>query len=151
APPANQLGQWMMQPPQGLTNRELRRWYRDRRDVFKAAIRAGYSVPAPTVEYKIATFRRNLLSYGATSAMLFGINATMRGFPWFIFPTLWMAVSLVRQLGSLWGDGVPFSRIFFGSPHDTVRAMGLPATPAPPRIDPVVPMAPAPVDFSFVP
>jgi serine/threonine-protein kinase len=68
---------------------------------------------------KIARFRRRLAGYGATSAMLVGINAVTSDFPWSIFPVLGMGVGVVAQLGSLWGDGVSLKRIFFGAQRRT--------------------------------
>ena len=64
---------------------------------------------------KIAKFRRRLAAYGGTSVMLAGINATTTDYPWAIFPILGMGIGVVAQLGSLWGDGIPLRRIFFGS------------------------------------
>jgi hypothetical protein len=147
------------QPPAGLSRRELRAWYREQRHMFRDAVKAGFAPPELPMDYKIAKFRRNLLGYGATTLMLFGINAAMQGFPWFIFPALGMMVSLVNQVGSMWGDGVPIRRMFFGSPRDTAHSMGLPSSPAPAAsmlqasnargyAPPAMPAA-APLDLSF--
>ena len=89
---------------------------------------------------KIAKFRRRLAGYGATSTMLIGINAATTDFPWSIFPVLGMGVGVVAQLGSLWGDGIPLRRIFFGSQRgqdDTAKGKRVQAPPAvnlPPEI-----------------
>jgi serine/threonine-protein kinase len=131
APAAPSVAHWP-QPPAGLSRRELRRWYRDQRDMMREAAKAGFAVPEMPVEHKIARFRRNLLSYTATALVLFVINATVRGFPWFIFPTLFMAARLLNQIGSLWGDGVPIRRMFFGSPRETAAQMGAPMAPVAP-------------------
>jgi serine/threonine protein kinase len=146
------------QLPQGLTRREQREWYREQRRMFKDAVRAGFAVPEMPVEFKIAKFRRNLLSYGGVTAMLFVINAATGGFPWFIFPALGMAVGLVRQVGSLWGDGIPFRKMFIGSPRDTAREYGAELAPlaAPQqaiaqRPQQVRAVQPRPLDLSFVP
>ena len=112
--PSNQWP-WMQLPPVGLSRRDRREWYREQRHHVKDAIRAGFDVPEPPVERKIARFRRDLLSYGAVAVMLAGINGiTSPNFPWAIFPTLAFMVSLMKQLGSLWGDGVPVKTILFG-------------------------------------
>jgi len=151
APPTPGAIAWP-QPPAGLSRRELRRWYRDQRHVFRDAVRAGFPVPEQPVDYKIARFRRNLVGFSATTAMLFFMNVTVaRGFPWIIFPALFMTVRLVNQLGSLWGDGVPLRRIFFGSPRETAQAMGAQVSsqaPAPASL--ARPSAP-PLDLSFAP
>jgi len=105
----------MQLPPHGLSRRERKAWYREQRHHVRDAIRAGFDVPEPPVERKIAKFRRDLLSYGATAIMLGGINGiTSPDFPWAIFPTLAFMVALMKQLGSLWGDGVPMKQILFG-------------------------------------
>ncbi len=131
AAPASRVLPWP-QPPAGLTSKELRNWYREQRSQLKEAARAGFAVPEMPVDYKIAKFRRDLTRNGALSLMLFGINAATQGFPWFFFPVGFMAVRLIAQLGSLWADGVPLRRIFFGSPRDTAMQMGVPMTPMAP-------------------
>ena len=106
---------WLQMPPPGLSRRERRDWYREQRHNIKDAIRAGYAVPEAPVEQRIARFRRSLATNSATMVMLAGINiATSPRFFWAIFPILGMSVGLVRQLGSLWGDGVPLRQVLFG-------------------------------------
>jgi serine/threonine-protein kinase len=120
----------MQMPPQGLSRRERRDWYRQQRDTIKDAIRAGYSVPEAPVEARIARFRRAIAGNVATMVMLAGINiVTMPRFPWAIFPILGMSVGLMRQLGSLWGDGVSMKQIFFGPNRQNAPAIGSGATP----------------------
>jgi len=107
---------WMQMPPGGLSRRERRDWYREQRHTIKDAIKAGYSVPELPVEQRIARFRRSLAGNSATMVMLAVINViTSPRFPWAIFPILGMSVGLVRQLGSLWGDGVPLRQVLFGA------------------------------------
>jgi serine/threonine-protein kinase len=129
------IAPWSLLPPLGLSRRELRDWNRDRRHMLREAVRYGFQLPRRSVEDKIARFRRSLVGYSATSLMLFVINATItRNFPWFIFPTLAMGVGLMRQLGSLWGDGVPLSQIFFGA-HRRDDAAELPPAGSPRSFD----------------
>ena len=119
---------WMQLPPTGMSRRERREWYREQRAHVKDAIRAGYDVPQAPVERRIAKFRRDLLAYGATAVMLGAINGiTSPDFPWAIFPALAFMVGLMKQLGSLWGDGVPVKQILFGptlSPANEIAAGG---------------------------
>src|SRR5204863_803618 len=131
---------WLQMPPPGLSRRERRDWYREQRHNIKDAIRAGYAVPELPVEQRIARFRRSLAGNSATMVMLAGINImTSPRFFWAIFPILGMSVGLVRQLGSLWGDGVPLRQILFGpnrpspaqsigtvEPPDSEAALGVP-------------------------
>ena len=121
---------WPTVPPSGLSRRDLRRWERDRRHAMKEAIRNGYPVPERSDEERIAAFRRNLVSHTALSFMLFGINAAMRGFPWFVFPVGWMMINLLRQLGGFWADGIPLRRALFGLNRRAVRAEA-PPPPSP--------------------
>ncbi len=52
--------------------------------------------------------------------MIAGINLiTSPGFPWAIFPIMVSFLSLMKQLGSLWGDGVPVRQILFGATRPT--------------------------------
>ncbi len=133
---------WSLQPPAGISPREMREWYRGQRRLMRDAVRAGFRMPDLPVEAKIARFRRRLVGYVATSLMLFVINAVLGGFPWFIFPVLGMMVGLMKQFGSLWGDGVPLRRILFGSnrrDHQpaamaVVSPEGAYSPPAPPEI-----------------
>ena len=157
--PPSSMVPWPL-PPAGLSRRELRRWYRDQRDHMRAAVRAGFSVPEMPVEHRIAKFRRSLLGYSTTTAVLFFINAASGGFPWVMFPTIYFAARLIQQVGSLWGDGVPLMRLFFGSPRETAVRMGAPVSLAAP-LAPIAPLAPMswpsaqaatqPLDLSFVP
>ncbi|HEU4995087.1 MAG TPA: protein kinase [Gemmatimonadaceae bacterium] len=103
-------------PPPGLSRRERREWLREQRRYWRDAVKAGYEAPELPVEKKIARFRRDLVSYGAFSLMLIGINVlTGGGFPWAAFPIMVSFLILMKQVGSLWGDGVSVKRIFFGS------------------------------------
>src|SRR5262245_49500414 len=112
-------------PPPGLSRRERREWMREQRHYWRDAVKAGYELPEQPVERKIARFRRDLLSYGAFALMVAGINLiTSPSFPWAIFPIMVSFLSLMKQLGSLWGDGVPVKQILFGS---TRPASNLPA------------------------
>ena len=115
APVPRQQLPWMQLPPPGLSRRERKDWYREHRHHVKDAIRAGFDVPELPVERRIAKFRRDLLAYGATAVMLGAINGiTSPEFPWAVFPALAFMVGLMKQLGSLWGDGVPVKQILFG-------------------------------------
>jgi len=113
---------WMHVPPPGLSRSERRRWFKDQRRYVQNVAQPPYARAdsvrhVETEDEKIGRLRRSLASYGGVVLLLFGINAATGGYPWFIFPALGMMVPLVRQLGSLWGDGVPLRRVFFGALH----------------------------------
>jgi serine/threonine-protein kinase len=84
---------------------------------MRAALRYGVDYaerPDRTIEEKISRFRRRFAGWLGVSGMLFVVNAVTGGPPWFIFPVVGMMVPLIYHLGSLWGDGVPLRRVFFG-------------------------------------
>ena len=116
---------WLRLPPPDLSRRERRDWYRDQKRQMREAVRAGFEVPDQPVERRIAKFRRSLGRYFGLSIMLAVVNGvTSPMFPWALFPVMAFLVSLLSQLGSLWGDGVPLKQILFGS---TRPASGLPS------------------------
>jgi hypothetical protein len=105
---------------------------------MKEAVRAGFEIPEQPVERRIAKFRRSLGRYFGLAIMLAVINGiTSPAFPWALFPVMAFMVSLLTQLGSLWGDGVPVRQILFGStrPQPPQMDSGVPVpAPAPPRL-----------------
>jgi serine/threonine protein kinase len=143
-PPAPAFSPWTMVPPPGLSRSEIRDWNREKRRMLKEAIKYGYQVPERSVEEKIARFRKSLVRNVSLSFMLFGINAATGGFPWFIFPALAMGVQLLNQMGSLWGDGVPLRRIFFGKSRRDDADQVMPPMEAPRAlpVDPTIGLAP---------
>jgi hypothetical protein len=72
---------------------------------------------------RVRSFRKELVSFAGTSAMLFGINAmTGTGFWWCVFPIMGIGLGVVTRMGSLWADGVPVGQMLAGPlPEDTVR------------------------------
>lgn len=79
---------------------------------------------------RVRRFRRNLFSYGGTSAFLFGINwMGGHGHWWFIYPVLGMALGAISEMGSLIGtDGLSFKNLFAGPvPGEALPAAATPA------------------------
>jgi serine/threonine protein kinase len=107
-------------PPENLSRRERKEWYRQRRLAqresgrYDAPPQPGRTSIDARIGDKISRFRRSLAGYFGITFMLFVINAMAGGDPWFLFPAMGMMVVLLYQLGSLWGDGVKFSQVFFG-------------------------------------
>jgi serine/threonine-protein kinase len=123
---------WMQLPPAGLSKRERRDWYREQRRHVKEAIRMGYEVPELPVEKKISKFRASLARYFGLAIMLAVINGiTSPMFPWAIFPAMAFLVSLLTQLGSLWGEGVSLKQILFGSTKPASPAIAAGAAESP--------------------
>jgi hypothetical protein len=130
-------------PPAGLSRRERKEWYRARKREFKSAIEYGAQAfeSSRTPEERIARFRRNLLVSGSTAIMLGAINGiTSPHFPWAVIPALAMLLGLMRDIGSMWGDGIPMKQVFLGQ-NKPQRFVGASATISPP-IDPVAGLAP---------
>ncbi len=112
-------------PPPGLGKRELRHWYRTQR---KLLIRQRWAavggmglgmddkVVWPTrykdfddrpLDDRVVAFRRSVFSWMAWTTLFFGINVATHGpGPWFVFPSAFMFVSVLRKGGSIWSDGI---------------------------------------------
>jgi serine/threonine protein kinase len=108
-------------PPPGLSRRELREWYKAQRRLAMAsqAQGAGFVVQNRVVpfgsfddrplEERVIAFRRSVVTWLGWSAVLFGVNASMGGVPWFFLPSGVMLMNVLRKGGSIWSDGVgPF-------------------------------------------
>ena len=128
-------------PPVGLTRRERRDWYRDQRHAYRDAMRLANETPMGRIANKISRFRKSLFTFGAIALMLFIINAANGGFPWFIFPVLGFVVALAGQLGSLWGDGVPFRDVLFGPVRREPDPPLIASAPSGPPADPAAQLA----------
>jgi serine/threonine protein kinase len=58
-------------------------------------------------ESRIRDFRQNLARTGVMVATLGSINLMFSpGFLWFLFPTAFMGLGMLRRAGSLWADGI---------------------------------------------
>jgi serine/threonine protein kinase len=111
-------------PPPGLSRRELRQWYKaQRRLVLNQQLQAVGGVGVVMndriaypgrfedrpLEDRVLAFRRAVFAFVGWGAILFGINASMGGFPWFFFPVGVMGINVLRRGGSIWSDGIgPF-------------------------------------------
>jgi serine/threonine protein kinase len=106
-------------PPEGMSRRERKEWYREHRHVLRDHVRAQWGSNDSSddrLQSKISKFRRNLIAYPATSLMLLGINVAASGGdpPWFIFPTMGLMLGLVVQAGWLWGEGITLKQALKG-------------------------------------
>jgi serine/threonine protein kinase len=110
-------------PPPGLSRRELRQWYKaQRRLVLNQQLQAVGGVGVVMndrvypgrfedrpLEDRVLAFRRAVFALVGWGAILFGINASMGGVPWFLFPVGVMGINVLRRGGSIWSDGIgPF-------------------------------------------
>jgi serine/threonine-protein kinase len=111
-------------PPPGLSPMELRRWYTAQRRLaisqqlqavgpvgLAMNDRAGWPLPQTyderPLEDRVTSFRRSVFSWVGWTTVLFGINVATHGpGPWFLFPSAFMALNVLRKGGSIWSDGV---------------------------------------------
>jgi serine/threonine-protein kinase len=103
-----------------MSRRELREWYRAQRRLavtqHLATGRAGLIVhdrvfPLKSYEERplderVTAFRRSVLSWGMWSAVLFGVNVSSGGQPWFLIPSAVLFFGVLRRGISIWSDGV---------------------------------------------
>ena len=89
------------------------------RDVARGVIAPDQAVISPAraqwfgVEHRVLRFRRRLVQTLVIIPALFLINFAMQGFPWFIFPSVFLVLSSLMRAGNLWADGI--------SPVDALR------------------------------
>ena len=89
--------------------REQRRAYA-RGVLMPPGFSPGQEVP---IEYRIRAFRMHVARMGTTAAILAGVNiVTSPMVPWFLVPTAFMSLSVLRRGGALWAEGVRLRDIF---------------------------------------
>jgi hypothetical protein len=87
------------------------------------------------VERRILGFRRRIVQALVLIPILFFINFAMRGFPWFLFPSVFLLLSVLMRAGNLWADGISPVTALRSDWRDRIRAsLGIenapPAAPA---------------------
>ena len=71
-----------------------------------------------TPEDRIRAVQRQVMQGVITIVFLASINLiTSPHFPWVLFPALGIGIGIASRLGSLWVDGISFSRFFQRQPH----------------------------------
>jgi serine/threonine-protein kinase len=96
-------------PAHPMSRREWKEWRRNYRDQMKFGI-DGRNLK--TIGERIVHFRRHVVTTISVIGMLGGINLlTNPRFPWFLFPAIFMTVSLIKDWGSLWSEGVTLGQI----------------------------------------
>ncbi len=136
-------------PPPGLSRSELRQWYKAQRRLtlnqqLQNAGGVGLVVndrlvyPHPgrfedrPLEDRVLAFRRSVFAFLGWGAILLGINASMGGVPWFLFPAGVMALNVLRRGGSIWSDGIGPFEAFKKGITTRLRAARAAAGEAPP-------------------
>jgi serine/threonine-protein kinase len=95
-------------PPRALTRREARKLEREQRRGMRDAGKGT----DPSLRERVRRIRHLLVSYAGTSGVLFAINASMQGDPWFLIPTAVMGADILRRFGGLWADGISMGQVF---------------------------------------
>jgi serine/threonine-protein kinase len=99
-------------PPPPMSRRELKR---ARRAELRAKKQAGIDTRSEedlTVAERVRRIRHRLVSYAGASGVLFAVNFSMQGDPWFLIPTAVMAADVLRRFGGLWADGIRMGEVF---------------------------------------
>ena len=118
-------------PPVGMGRREWKEWARQQRRLARSVRRVGLLRPEPApgsdeelmqIESRIRRFRRRVVEALVFIPILFLVNLAMQGFPWFIFPSAFVLISVLTSAGNLWVDGIsPVSALRTGW-RERVRA-----------------------------
>jgi len=128
----------------GMSRREWRDWAKQQRRFAREAARNAIAgVPNMEassgelrwyeIENRVLRWRRRLVQTLVLVPALFFVNFAMRGFPWFIFPSIFLVLSTMMRAGNLWADGIsPFTALR-GDWRERIRAsFGMPERPVAP-------------------
>jgi serine/threonine-protein kinase len=141
----------------GMSRRDWREWTREQRRIAREAARgnagevAKPGSPWPEIERRVLRFRRRIVQSLVAIPALFILNLVLQGFPWFVFPSLYLVLSTAMRAGNLWADGIsPVAALRSGWRERIRASLGIPDAPpapepAPAIIDPAAGLAPADV------
>ena len=73
-------------------------------------------------EHRLSLVRRKMVNYTLLTGVLFVVNASAGGQPWFLIPAFFMGIGLVRSVASLWADGIPLGGLFRRPPRNADNA-----------------------------
>ena len=116
--------------PVGMGRREWRQWAREQRRHARVTrdallelpnVPAGSSVGLIQIESRVLRFRRRLVQALVVIPILFVINLAMQGFPWFIFPSAFLLLSILMRAGNLWADGISPAAALRSDWRDRIR------------------------------
>jgi serine/threonine-protein kinase len=108
-------------PPPGLSRGELKHWYRAQRRLAISQQLQGRqggfivgnrvfpfgSYDDRPLEERVLAFRHSVFNWIGWTGVFFGINIATHGpGPWFIFPSAFILLGVLRKAGSIWSDGV---------------------------------------------
>ena len=120
---------------------------KERRQLRKDFRRGGFA--AMPLEYRVARFRRSLISVLPTIGFLGALNyVTSPHFPWVIFPAMGLLGGAFSQWANLWSEGVTLKQIFGRGALKPQPASAPGIAPAPTA--PAAPQLPPPVDAAVL-
>jgi serine/threonine-protein kinase len=96
------------QPPPPMSRRELKRLRR----AETRALRDRRPEEELPLNERVRRIRHRLVSYAGATGVLFAINFSMQGDPWFLIPTAVMTADVLRRFGGLWADGIRMGEVF---------------------------------------
>ena len=99
-------------PPATLSRRERKELAKAEKRAARAAGREPVREGNLPVRERVRRIRHLLVSYAGTSGVLFAVNASMQGDPWFLIPTAVMGADILRRFGGLWADGIGMGEVF---------------------------------------
>ena len=126
----------------GMSRRQWKQYTREQRrlarDVARGVIAPDQAVASPErvqwfdIEHRVLRFRRRLVQTLVIIPALFLINFATQGFPWFIFPSVFLLLSSLMRAGNLWADGISPVDALRGSWRERIGGRrGLPRIEAP--------------------
>jgi serine/threonine-protein kinase len=93
-----------------MLRQHMREQMRAHADLARQGLGPANEVP---IENRIRAFRMQVARVGTSAAVLAGINFLTSPFvPWFLVPTAFMSLSVLRRGGALWAEGVRMRDIF---------------------------------------
>ena len=131
----------------GMSRREWKEWARQQRRLARdmahgALVSAADQVDMRAarwydIENRVLRFRRRFVQTLVVIPSLFLINLIMQGFPWFIFPSAFILLTLLTSAGNMWADGIsPVAALRSGWRERIRAALGAPPAPAPAPLPP---------------
>jgi serine/threonine-protein kinase len=116
----------------GMSRREWKDWAREQRRLARDMARGAIASASDQIderaarwygiETRVLRFRRRLVQTLVVIPALFVINFAMQGFPWFIFPSVFLLLSLLTSAGNLWADGISPVAAIRGGWRERIRA-----------------------------
>ena len=119
----------------GMSRHEWKDWAREQKRLAREASRMARDGVLPArgdetpqelrwyqIEHRVLRFRRRLVQTLVVVPALFFINLAMQGFPWFLFPSIFLVLSTLMGAGNLWADGISPAAALRSGWRERIRA-----------------------------